>query len=151
MKFKVIAQTAIIEWKEGASIKVRRLTEKQRSDIFNECDKQGITNKQVITDMMIEATIEGWEEIINEATDKPLEFNDDTRHQIFNSIKGDRETLVKLLIFVSGPLGNLKTGSTARSNTNGTSPSASNAREQGTEGAAPATMDSNANTALEAE
>ena len=130
MKFKLAPDKATIEWIDGAEIYVERLTDEEKSVIRKDCAKRGISDIETLSDIFFENMIKGWNKIINDATEKPLEFNNAIRKQIFEALKGDGEFGDKFLTFVRGPLGNLKAGSTSISTTDGTTENAASASEK---------------------
>jgi len=119
VKIKLKLDSQVIEWRDGATITATRITDKKRSDVLTYCEKNGITHQEVITDLMIENTITGWDNIVDDETDKPLAFNDSNRHQIFIAIKQDHIMLLRLMTFFVGPLGNSIAGLTSILTTDG--------------------------------
>ena len=86
MRFKIAPETATIDWVDGAKIHLKRLTDKQRSDIRKRCVDEGITDDSVIGNVAMENMISGWENIDNADTDKPLEYTPETRKQVYEAL-----------------------------------------------------------------
>jgi hypothetical protein len=135
MKFNMEAR---IPWKEGAVLIFKRLTPEQDNTILKniETEKNEERSKAELRRIgtnRVELMLAGWEKIENIETGEPLEYNDKTRHAIFDFAMQDIETSNAILTFVRGPLGNLKAGATASSNIDGNQDSAGAASEIKTE------------------
>lgn len=128
MAFRVQTEM-VIDWTDGAKIRLKRLSREQVEEISKHCREKCITNAAEISSICLEQSIVGWEEIIEEGTDKPLEFNPYNRTQIWSFMQQDEVVLKKFISFFRGPLGNLKTGLTASLNTDGQSAPADNASQ----------------------
>jgi hypothetical protein len=131
MKFKPHDREARVDWLDGAVLILRYGGDKLKNDIRLIAQENGITDPQTIGEMYAERIIVGWENIEDENTGKPLEYNDHNRAAIYYCLKNpelENDVAIKALdaysTFLRGPLGNLKAGLTSTLNTDGTNPTA---------------------------
>lgn len=89
-------------------------------------NKTAIQIQSYINLTLIEESICGWTGIQDQDGNE-LPFNPDNRSLIWSLAMTDESVMDKMIIFIKGKLGNLKAGSIAHSNINGTSDAATDA------------------------
>jgi len=115
LKFVPIERKKELPWKDGASILLERPTMKQRSAMIKEARKAGCTDDESLGTYMTERHITGWKEIVvpdpkNPGKEIPLEFTDEHRSAVFEQLMLDAKMRDAIIEFMSGGLGNLKSG-----------------------------------------
>lgn len=115
MKFRA-PKTTNIPWKDGAIVIVRRAS---FITLASKGELTGLTGNALNMRLFYESFI-GWEGIVDDETDKPLKVTEDTKQAVADAIIADDEMLPRVLKAIGGEVGNLQTGSTASTTTDGT-------------------------------
>ncbi len=115
-KFNIPPETANIPFKDGATIKVKRLSQTERIkyqneakekgfDKYSEKDDKGNIIESEKTFFISERCIIGWDGIVDEKG-APIPFNDYTRFHVFELLLNDKESLEAFTVFLKGNSGN---------------------------------------------
>ena len=133
MKFQKKKQRISVDWKEGAVLYFERPLWTDLVIEWPELAKDSslpIEQAELYGIHLIKAALVGWDNIDDSDTGKALKFNNVNRVEILNAILDDKEMVEKIKIAMRGATGNLDSGLTASSTTDGIQDHAPNVSEK---------------------